>query len=330
MQGIAFRLALGTAIALAAMMFAAVPAHAQELRTVTVSTPALVGTLFAPADGKRHPGLIVLGGSEGGLHPGDARMFAEHGYAAFAVAYFGVDPLPKELSAIPLESVTRAIDWLAARPEVDAARIGIEGGSKGSELALLAASRDARIRATAAVVPSAYVWFGLDFTSGKPETSSWSAGGVPVAYIPSDRAADAAIVRAFQSGGTISFRDTYDASLAAAPADVRAKAAIPVERINGPLMCVAGGDDREWDSAAACVTIRARRHAAGRDARDEVVVEPGAGHALPFSGKPAPASYAAGPTVTIRLGGTPDANGHGGADAFARIVTFFDRALAVR
>jgi dienelactone hydrolase len=325
---IAHRITLGAALIASATMCGA-PAAAAPLTTVSVSNGTLVGAYFAPADGQRHPALIVLGGSEGGLHPEAARMFAEHGYAALELAYFGVGALPKELRAIPLETITRGIDWLAARPEVDATRIGIEGGSKGGELALLVASRDPRIRATAAVVPSAYVWFGLDFTSGAPETSSWSAAGAPVPYVPSDPAADAAVGRAFQTGGTISFKDTYDASLAAAPAAVRERAAIPVERIAGPLLCVAGGDDREWDSARACSIVHERRHTAHRDRDDEVLVEPGAGHALSFDGKPAPASFAAGP-ATVQLGGSPEANGRGGADAFAKIVAFFDRTLRGR
>ena len=318
--------ACGATLAAAVVLPPGSPAAAQQqLTEVPVAQGSLVGTFVVPADGKRHPAIVVLGGSEGGLHAGDARLFAAHGYAALALAYFGVDPLPKRLTAIPLETVTHGIDWLAARPEVDPARIGIEGGSKGGELALLAASRDLRIRATAAVVPSAYVWFGLAFDSSA-ETSSWSAAGVPVPYIPSDTTADAAIGRAFQTGGTISYRETYQASFAAAPAAVRERAAIPVERIAGPVICIASENDREWDSTAACRAVHDRRHAAGRDTNDVLAVEPGAGHALPFSGQPAPGSIQAGP-ATIVLGGSPEANARGGADAFSRIVAFFDRTL---
>ena len=214
---------------------------------------------------------------------------------------------------------------MIARPEVDGSRIGLLGTSKGGELALLAATREPRIRATAAMVPSAYVWFDLAFDGG-PETSSWSAGGAPVAYIPSDPIADAAVGRAFASAGSVSFRDTFAASFAAAPAAVRERAAIAVEKIAGPVLCIAGEDDREWDSAGACAIVHDRRHAAGRNAKDAAFVEPGAGHAMPFSGKPAPRAYQAGP-ATIVLGGTPEANGRGGADARDRVIAFFNRIL---
>jgi dienelactone hydrolase len=324
---IVWRVVCGGALVGAALAWAT-PSRAQQLTEVPLAEGSLVGTYVVPADGARHPAIVVLGGSEGGLDARDARLFAVHGYAALALAYFGVDPLPKQLSAIPIETVTRGVDWLAARPDVDPARIGIVGISKGGELALLAASREPRIRATVAVVPSAYVWFGLAFGTG-PETSSWSAGGVPVPYIASDPVADAAIGTAFTTGGTIAFRDTYAASFASTSATIHERAAIPVEKISGPVLCIAGADDREWDSAAACRTVNDRRKAAHTGANDDVIIEPGAGHAMPFSGQPAPASFQAG-RATLMLGGSPEANGRGGADGFSRIIAFFDRSLAVR
>ncbi len=245
--------AVASAATAAILLFGGVAARAADLVRVPVANGSLVGTFFAPADGKRHSTIVVLGGSEGGLHDDQARLLAEHGYAALALAYFGIDPLPSKLRAIPVETVSRGIDWLVARPEVDRARIGLLGTSKGGELALLAASREPRIRATVAMVPSAYVWFDLAF-DGNPETSSWSAAGAPVAYIPSDHVADMAVGRAFTSGGTVSFRDTFNASYAAASPDVRERAAIPIEKITGPVLCIAGGDDLEWDSAAACAS----------------------------------------------------------------------------
>ena len=317
--------AVASAVAAAILLAGAVAARADDLVRVPIANGTLVGTFFAPSDGKRHPAIVVLGGSEGGLQDDQARVLAEHGYAALALAYFGIDPLPKQLAAIPVETVSRGIDWLVTRPEVDPARIGLLGTSKGGELALLAASHEPRIRATAAVVPSPYVWFSLAFGFG-PETSSWTAGGVPVPYIPSDPVADMAVGRAFMTGGTLSYRDTFDASFAAASTAVRERAIIPVEKIAGPVLCIAGGDDREWNSEDACRIVHDRRHAAGRDAKDESFVEPGAGHALPFSGKPAPRSFPAG-RATLVLGGTPEANGRGGADARDRVIAFFNRIL---
>ena len=91
------------------------------------------------------------------------------------------------------------------------------------------------------------------------------------------------------------------------------------------MLCIAGDADREWDSAELAPSSTSGCTPRARDANDAVAIEPGAGHALPFSGKPAPASFPAGP-ATIVLGGTPEVNGRGGADAFARTIAFLDRA----
>ena len=62
----------------------------------------LVGTLFYPSRPGPHPMVIVLGGAAGGLREGGAEVLASEGCAALALAYFGVDPLPRELVEIPL------------------------------------------------------------------------------------------------------------------------------------------------------------------------------------------------------------------------------------
>ena len=57
----------------------------------------------------------------------------------------------------------RAIGWLAARPEVDAGRIGIWGSSYGGGEAIVVASCDERVRAVVANVPlSGYA--GVDYS----------------------------------------------------------------------------------------------------------------------------------------------------------------------
>ncbi|MDB5069513.1 MAG: hydrolase of the alpha/beta superfamily [Candidatus Eremiobacteraeota bacterium] len=322
------------AFALAAVLAAAATpaprwAAPQALRPgepveIQVHENALVGEYAAPGDTARHPAVIVLGGIEGGI-PGESFGFARQGYAAFSVAYFGADPLPKVIERIPVERVSRAIDWLRDRPEVDPTRIGIVAIGKGSELALLAAARDPRIKSVAVISPTAYVWFAPTF-DGNPDRSSWTISNGEVPYIPIDSRAENNLARTSQTGGTYQFRDLYDASLAGTNAATVASATIPVERIAGPLLCVAGDDDREWDSAGACKTIAARRKAANRDARDQVAIEPGAGHALALGGKPSPETVPAG-KMTLRLGGTPAANARAGADAWNRTLTFFAKTL---
>ncbi|HEV2594601.1 MAG TPA: hypothetical protein VGU01_05310 [Sphingomicrobium sp.] len=71
----------------------------------------LVGALHLPPDRARAPALLVLGGSEGGHATAyrQAQLLAGHGFAAFALAYFGEAGLPSTLENIPLEySVARS------------------------------------------------------------------------------------------------------------------------------------------------------------------------------------------------------------------------------
>lgn len=135
---------------------------APDLRRTAVRDHGLVGTFFARAGSAALPCIITLGGSEGGLKEEWARLLASHGFAALALAYFGADTLPEKLVEIPLEYFETALQWVSRRPEVDPHRIGIMGGSKGGELALLLGSKFPQVRAVIAGVPSGLVWQGLD------------------------------------------------------------------------------------------------------------------------------------------------------------------------
>ena len=110
-----------------------------EIRVIRqlVEEEGLVGTLFHPVTPGPHPAVIVLGGSDGGLREGGAEALAREGFAALALAYFGVDPLSPELIEIPLEYFAGAIAWLKSQPVIDPNKIATVGGSKGSEPALL-------------------------------------------------------------------------------------------------------------------------------------------------------------------------------------------------
>jgi dienelactone hydrolase len=131
-----------------------------------VDEDGLAGLLFLPprditADGARKfPAVITLGGSGGGLDWETAAALAGRGYAAFALPYFGFEPLPPSLNSIPLEYFDRAIAWLCRQPEIDAGRLAVHGISRGGELALLLATRIPLLRAVVGVVPGHVVWQG--------------------------------------------------------------------------------------------------------------------------------------------------------------------------
>jgi hypothetical protein len=87
---------------------------------LAVREQGLVGMLCTPRDDQRVPGILVFGGSGGGIPEYEVRLLGAHGFAAFGVRYFGADGLPSSLAHIPLEYFGRAAvpvvwAWLAIR-----------------------------------------------------------------------------------------------------------------------------------------------------------------------------------------------------------------------
>jgi hypothetical protein len=80
----------------------------EALVRVPLEKDGVRGFLYYPAQGGPFPGVIILGGSEGGLFEGWARAFASNGFAALTLAHFAYADLPEELVEIPLEYFGRA------------------------------------------------------------------------------------------------------------------------------------------------------------------------------------------------------------------------------
>ena len=100
------------------------------------------------------PGVLVVGGSNGGLPTRQAAWLASHGYAALARAYFHYEDLPPLLEAIPLEYFGKALSWMMKRPEIQPDHLAVMGSSRGGELALQLGSMYAPIHAVVAYVPA--------------------------------------------------------------------------------------------------------------------------------------------------------------------------------
>jgi pimeloyl-ACP methyl ester carboxylesterase len=166
--------------------------------------------------------VLVLAGSEGGLHESTAALLASHGQALLALAYFRAPGLPRQLTGIPLEYFARAIAWLRTQPEADSDRILVAGHSRGGELALLlGATYPATVNGVIALVPSSKVEAGLTANGRETPESAWTQHGRPLPSMP-----------------------------------------IPVERIDGPVLLVSGTDDRLWPSSDATDAITTRLHQA--------------------------------------------------------------------
>jgi dienelactone hydrolase len=275
-----------------------------------VTADGLVGRWFAPTAPGPQPALLVLGGSEGGLATVSRMGEGLHaqGYAVLSLGYFGVEGLPAQLQEIPLEYFVRGLDWLAAQPGVDPARIGVVGGSKGAEAALLLASRDARVRAVVASTPTDHAWQSVDW-NGWSDTPSWTEGGQPVAYLryaPFDMAAG--------------LRAMYDRSVAEAAPEAREAARIPLERSNAALLLIAGEADGLWGAAEAAQRIAYRLAASNHPRPVQVLRYPDAGHVV-FIGR----TLAADDPLLARfegMGGTPEGTRAAINDAWPKSLAF--------
>lgn len=208
------------------------------------------GDLYRPpSQPARRPGLVLLGGSEGGLSLADrleAGLFASHGYPTLALAYFGEQALPAALSDIRLEYFGTALRWLARQPGVDPQKLVLSGGSRGSEAALLvAAHMPGLVRAVIALVPSNVTLCGYP-DCPKP---AWLLHGKPLPYV-----------------------DHFG------PHSKNPAAVIPVEHINGPILMVCGGADDVWPSCPMAHAIADRRRSHHVGSHDILLDYPNADH----------------------------------------------------
>ena len=197
--------------------------------------------LFA-RDGGKKPLLVGLGGGEGGnAWATDAwkkqrGRFLDQGYAMLAVGYFGTANSPRELDRISLDGVHAAIAKAALDPRVEGRCIAVIGGSRGAELALLLASHYPDIKAVVAIVPGSAVFPAL---TDAIVTSGFSFRDKPLPFVPMPWSATPYLVVGNLRGAF----ETMMRNTAAMDA-----AAIPVERINGPVYFVSASQDEEWPS----------------------------------------------------------------------------------
>jgi len=284
-----------------------------------VRAAGLNGILYRPPGAAMVPALIVLGGSEGGIQAasGVGAGFAKHGYAVLALAYFMDEGLPQTLENIPLEYFETAVDWLKAQPGIAPTAIGVIGGSRGSEAALLLASRRADITAAAAFAPSGIVWQGLNFSNPMNMGPAWTIGGNALPYVTPDG-------MAYRPGGPM--KPMFDNVLD--QATQRADTSIPVERINGPVLLISGKADALWPSFEMGERVVARLKAKNFGYPVQHLSYDAAGHMV-FMGDPSSANAAsmARAPVSPMLGGTGEANMAAWLDNWPKVVAFFDEAL---
>jgi dienelactone hydrolase len=287
----------------------------------------LSAVLVTPPGAEPTAGVVLLGGSEGGLHERDAVVLAGEGFVVLALAYFGAPGVPPVLRSIPLEYFSRAIDFLVDR---GVTRVGILGGSRGGEAALLVASQDQRVDVVVSIVGSGVVTQGIDFSLGPVDrvmgtpTPAWTVGGTPLPALANRVTQDFAEVVA--EHGVVALGSQY----APLPTDLAEldRMSIPIERSSAAVLLVAGELDAMWDSSGYHAVAARRLAMAAHPHRWEHVVIPGAGHAIAGPpGAPITSSTSPGPGVTFDMGGDPAATTAARAEAWERTCAFLSEEL---
>ena len=215
-----------------------------EIQRIPIRNNGLVATLFCPKSGYPRPGVIFVGGSEGGLNEFMPSLLASHGFTTLALAYFGMEHLPKRCSVIPLEYVKTAIEWMQSRNDVIPGWLGMHGTSKGSQLALLSGSFFEQIKAVISLSGGAISTAGIvPWSDAKTLPPGWTYQGKPIPYATPENPVEVALecLRMLKAKEGNPYLKWYR-QITSDPEIIKA-ATIPVERIQGPVMFISGQDD---------------------------------------------------------------------------------------
>ena len=136
-----------------------VPAIERTPTAVHQEESPFPGDLIVPEGPGPFPAVVVLHGSEGGTRwtPGIARRFAQAGYVALALCYFGCPGTPQTLQNVNLEVVIDAADYLKNREDVQPDAVALVGFSRGAELALIVGALDPDVHAVVSFSGSPWV-----------------------------------------------------------------------------------------------------------------------------------------------------------------------------
>jgi len=252
----------------------AVPTSAGLLH-IPVRDNGLVGTLIVPNSTQTYPGILRLGGGEGGIQVGDAETISAEGYAVLALAYFGVDGLPADLQEVPLEYFGKAIAWMKNSPYIDSTKLAVIGISRGSTLALLLPTIYNDFDAVVAIAPSHVVWQSHYLNWDRYAVrSSLSYRGNALPFVPYDFSNKAA--SALCNGKTAACSRMYEHSLK--QRQRVQDALIPVERIRAPILLLSGKADTMWPSSKMGDLVMRRLAKAKHPYEDRHFAYANAGH----------------------------------------------------
>ncbi|MEM7656200.1 MAG: acyl-CoA thioester hydrolase/BAAT C-terminal domain-containing protein [Bacteroidota bacterium] len=291
------------------------------IRSQQVSSGRVTGNWYAKPGIQSVPTVILLG--EGSWQQYWAQELAQRGFAALELPYCCREGLPSSPEEIPLEYVAEAVDWLQQQPAVDPAHILIMGASRNAELALVAAANlPENIHGVIAYAPSSVSWANRVLPYNSDELKpSWTLQERPIPFVPMAKPAVA---------DSISLLAYWERGLAK---DSLNKAAIPVERISGPVLLFSGKDDQVWPAATMALQIEQRLEAHDFPHEVQQIAYDNAGHLI--SGNPdflqtqrTGNMNLQGTSISYSFGGTAEGDQQAQLDAKARVLELLQRLKA--
>lgn len=286
----------------------------------------LHGVFFMPAGEGPFPGMMILTGSGGGVNERTAALWANHGVAAFTLAYFRYEGRPDGLVEIPLEYFEKGFKWMAGNPRIDSDRLGVGGGSRGGELSLLLASTFPFIEAVVAYVPSSVCWGGFS-SEGADDGAAWTYQGKLIPYMHENNFWEEEELKEKYGDGAIPLTPGF---LKMMEDEEAAQAAvIPVEKIKGAVLMISGEDDQMWPSSMFSEQVMARLKAHSFKQPYQHLSYPKAGHAILVPYLPLAPSDMIHPVdgQLYAFGGEPEHQAFATQDSWQKALAFVSQNL---
>jgi dienelactone hydrolase len=151
-----------------------------------------------------------------------------------------------------------------------------------------------------------------DYSQGMK--SSWSLNGTGVPFVTGAFTWD---MVGMVTGRRVALAPSYLAGLKSKQAQT---AAIEVEKIQGPILLISGGDDQMWPSSDMGRAIMDRLKANGHTFNDQHLEYPEAGHSIFLPALPGGTSEG-----SMVFGGTREANAQASNDSWEKVLLFLEQ-----
>lgn len=290
---------------------------------IEIRENGIVGTLFLPVSDQKLPVIVILSGSDGGISESPAMLLANHGFATLALGYFRAEGLPSHLKNIPLEYFENVFQWIGEHPSLNSDKLALFGASRGGELSLLLGTVfPEKLKAICAIAPSSVVFGAL---AEEEDAWTWRQRPIlPAVPVPP-------LCLSGKEGREPSFAVSTTPSFLEGMKDHHAyeNAAIPVEKIAAALMVVCGGKDQMWPASMFAKQIHDRLKKHQSKIAFDLLEYPKAGHwiSMPYTPRTGSEYFHPVAKLWVALGGSPYEDDVASRDAWAKLVSFFEKNL---